>query len=40
MYKKGLVPSNLSGFYENPDYTCPDKAELPVFSFMCQAVVG
>ena len=30
MYRKGLVPSNLSGLGENPDYTCPDLAELPV----------
>ena len=23
MYRKGLGPSNLSGWDENPDYTCP-----------------
>ena len=31
MYRKGLGPSNLSDLDENPDYTCPDKAESPVF---------
>ena len=30
MHRKGLGPSNLSGLEENPDYTCPDYAELPV----------
>ena len=30
MYRKGLGPFNLSGLDENPVYTCPDKAELPV----------
>ena len=30
MYRKGLGPSNLSGLDENPEYTCPDLAELPV----------
>ena len=30
MYRKGLGPSRLSGLDTNPDYTCPDKAELPV----------
>ena len=30
MYRKGSGPSNLSSLDENPDYTCPDKAELPV----------
>ena len=29
-YRKGPGASNLSGLDENPDYTCPDKAELPV----------
>ena len=28
---RGLGPSNLSGLDENPDYTCPDYAELSVF---------
>ena len=31
MYRKGLGPSNLSGLAENPDYKCPNEAELPVF---------
>ena len=31
MYRKGLGPSNLFGLDEHPDYTCPDKAELPVY---------
>ena len=31
MYRKGPGPSNLSGLDKNLDYTCPDKAELPVF---------
>ena len=26
----GPGPSNLSGLDENPDYTCPDYAELPL----------
>ena len=30
MYRKGVGPFNLSGLDENPDYTCPDSAELPV----------
>ena len=30
MYRKGLGPSNLSVLDKNQDYTCPDKAELPV----------
>ena len=30
MYRKGFGASNLSGLDENPDYTCPDEAELPV----------
>ena len=33
MYRKGLGLSNLSGLDENLDYTCPDKAELPVLTF-------
>ena len=24
MYSKEQEPSNLSGLYENPEYTCPD----------------
>ena len=31
MYRKGPGPSNLSGLGENPDYTSPDTAALPVF---------
>ena len=30
MYRKRPGPSNLSGLDKNPDYTCPDLAELPV----------
>ena len=33
MYRKGLGPSNTSGLDENPDYTCPDQAELPVLMY-------
>ena len=33
MYRKGLWPSYLFGLDENPDYTCPDLAELPVYAF-------
>ena len=31
MHRKGLGHPNVSGLDENPDYTCPDYAELPVF---------
>ena len=31
MYRKGPGSSNLPGLDENPDFTCPDLAELPVF---------
>ena len=32
MYKQGLGPSYQSGLDENTDYTCLDKAELPVLA--------
>ena len=34
MYRKGPGPSDLSSLDENPDYTCPDKAELPVLQVL------
>ena len=34
MYRKGPGPSNLSGLDENPDSTCTDKAELPVYTII------
>ena len=40
MYRKGRGPSNLSGLDKNPDYTCPDKAELPVIKLaFCRKMV-
>ena len=30
MYRKGLGPCNVSGLDDSLDYTCPDRAELPV----------
>ena len=33
MYRKGPGPSNWSGLDENPNYTCPDQAELPALVF-------
>ena len=35
VYRKGPGPTNLSGLDENPDYTCPDEAKLPVLSIIC-----
>ena len=37
MYRKGLGPSNLPGLDENPDYTCPDEAELPLYLMLSVA---